>query len=304
MIIRNKISAFLASPRELFSILLLFATMVFAQEEVKDVFKPSDDLKQIVGLTERYGMTPRLKKVHKLSKMLSEEEISYLWDFLNKKHTNDPLDEHSLNPIKNDVAVALLEQEAIVEEYGSKMMEMFNAKDKSGAFRHDIVWRDYCIQFLGQWFAVCFNEGEKLKVIDFIYGSIDSNKGTSIPGSALIAINLNKSQLTAEQKLRLLKTAINVASKPEYGELARMSAFHIAAEHSTRFKSTQPEVIKMLKSCINSKCGACLKMSAIAALGTVGVVDDEVEAIIVKYCKSYDIRLRKAAYGAKKKLKL
>ncbi len=281
---------------------LLFSSVLYAKEEVKKVFQPSENLKQIVGLTGSYELAPRVKRVHKLSKILSENEINYLWDFLNKKHSDDPLDQKSLNLIKNDVAVVLLNQSSTLEEYGVKMIEMFSTKDINGTFRHDNVWRDYCIHFLGHWVGDSLDETEREKAIDFLYESIDSNKGTSIPESALITINLSKVGLV--QKLRLLRKAIEVASEPEYGELARMSAFHIAAEHSTRFRSDRPKVIKVLKSCINGNCSVCLKTSAIVALGTAGFVDDEVEDIISKHCKSFDIRLRKAAYGAKKKLKL
>jgi len=89
---------------------LLFSSVLYAKEEVKKVFQPSENLKQIVGLTGSYELAPRVKRVHKLSKILSENEINYLWDFLNKKHSDDPLDQKSLNLIKNDVAVVLLNQ--------------------------------------------------------------------------------------------------------------------------------------------------------------------------------------------------
>lgn len=277
-------------------------SIAFAQEKVEQAFKPSEGLKQIVGLTQNYAVTARLKKVHKLSESLNKGEVKYLWDFLNKKHSDDPLKQRFVNQIKNDVAVVLLKQKTTLDEYGTKMMEMFSAKDKSGTFRHDIVWRDHCIHFLGHWAGDNLDEKEKTKVLDFIYGSIDSNKGTPIPSSALTVINLNKNGLI--QKLRLLNEAIKVASKPEYGESARISALQIAAEHSIRFRSNKGEVIKVLKSCIKGECSTCLKVSAISALGTAGFVDNEVETIIANHCRSYDIRLRKAAYETKKKLKL
>lgn len=305
---KNKITGFYAPLREIMMImvlLLLVTTVGFSQEEMKkEKFVPSDHLKQITGLTESYGMTPRLKRVHKLSKMLSEDEISYLWDFLNKKHTDDPLDESALNPIKNDVAVALLEQEVVIEEFGAKMMAMFSAKDNDGAFRHDMVWRDYCIQFLGQWYGVCFDESEKVKVLEFIYSSIDSHKGTSIPGSALIAVNLNAERLNAVQRLKLGKKALEVSEKPEYGNLARMSAFHIAAAHCRSSKELRKKLLKALKGSVVKGSSTCVRMAALAAIGTLGVVDEEVKKLIDNYCRSYDIRLRKAAYGARKKLNI
>ncbi len=285
-------------------VIALSVCSIEAQDRPASNYQPSNELQEIVGSTDTSGMRQRLRKVHKLSKNLQKEEIDYLWTFLNKKHSDDQLDVNSLNPIKNDVAIVLLDQLDLPLNYADKMMGMFNAKENDGKFRHDIVWRDYCIQFLGQWLGVCHIEENRTEVIDFLYKTMDSNKGTSIPGSALIALNLNKNRLTPDQIKLLAEKATEVASTPSYGELARMSAFHIAAENSRDLSKTRVELIRALKSCITTPNSACLKMSAIAALGTIGEVDKDIQAIVNKYTKSRDVRLRKAAYGAKKKLKL
>jgi len=85
----------------------------------------------------------RAKKNSVRGRVLSKQEIDALFSFLHKKAENDFLSLMQLNALKNNVVLLLMNQ-----RYPNKTADhlMCLYYDKS----YDDVWREYCVQFIGQ----------------------------------------------------------------------------------------------------------------------------------------------------------
>ena len=108
-----------------------------------------------LGLEPGASFKARLDAVHALGKHLTRPEIDALYAFMHKPLHDDALAPVELNAMKNDMATALLQQADKPNEFGRQMMEM--CRDPA----QDAVWRDYCVQFLGAWYAYAPGEARQ-----------------------------------------------------------------------------------------------------------------------------------------------
>ena len=108
-----------------------------------------------LGLEAGASFKARLDAVHALGKHLTRPEIDALYAFMHKTLHDDALAPTELNALKNDMATALLQQADKPKDFGRQMMEM------CGDPAQDAVWRDYCVQFLGAWYAYAPGEARQ-----------------------------------------------------------------------------------------------------------------------------------------------
>ena len=245
---------------------------------------PSPGLTTILGNDEP-AYPARLAAVKALSKSLSKEEIAVLYGFLERKSGEDKSLPGELNALKNDVVNVLKMQKVMPLDLAGHLISMY------GDHSHDEVWRDYCIQHLGDIYTEISDEGDKEKAFHALWAALDERQG-SIPGTGLIAL-FNLCGQKGFEKDRISTKALEMVSASDYGEPAKITALQICAKLGE--KAVLPDARKLAAS------GAVpIRMSAMACLGTLG---DKSDLELLKASGgSADVRLRTASQAAIKKL--
>ena len=246
----------------------------------KDVEIP-ENLQVIFGMGEKKDYVTRIKAVHKLGKNLTEQEIKALYVFLNRHNNEDNLKPGEIDAIKNDVSVAIMGQQKKPADYGNNLMAMYYDKT------HDDVWRDYCIQHLGGWCSKA-DDAEKTLIAKTLWKAVEQ-RNLSIAGTALIALSNNTGSQDI-QKDDVANKAFEICEDAQYGELAKITALQICA------KLNEKKVLQTARKTAESGASIPLRMSAIAAVGTLG--DSTDRPMLEKYASSSDVRLRKSAQSA------
>lgn len=228
----------------------------------------------------------RLKAVRQLGRNLTNKEISLLYALMDKKD-DVSLPADKMNTIKNDVVNALMEQHKLPTDLTHNLIVMY--KDRE----HNDVWRDYCIQHLGTIYQKLGDQKEKTKLMDVLWQATEETN-LSIAGTALISLQRNI-DASGSGRERVAAKALTFAEDSSCAEPARITALQICAELS------ENKVLDTARSLINAEASIPLRMSAIAAVGTLGDATDlpmlEIHAI------SSDIRLITAAKSALKRLR-
>ena len=240
----------------------------------------------VIGAGDSTDYHTRLKAVHALGKELSDNEVSALLVLLNRKKGDDDLPLEQVNALKNDIVNVLKAQTRKPLDLANNLMAMYY--DKS----HDGVWRDYCVQHLGDFYLQIDNAGE-LKLARNLFWVATHETDSSIAGTALIALanNIDQSDVTREA---VANTSLLLSADPKCGELAKITALQICANLGEK------KVLPTARQIADSTASVPLRISAIAALGTLG--DESDRALLGKYAASTDTRLRTAAQSALKRL--
>jgi len=244
-----------------------------------------ENLSNIFGYSENTQYVQRIKYVHALGRDLPKDQVDAIYKFLHKKLNEDTLPSLEFNAIKNELTIVLMQQRVYPEDLAKNLIEMYY--DKS----FDKCWRDYCVQFLGQWLPKIHSDSERQRTVKLFYDALEEKDG--IAGTSLIAM----SRLTDYQGLekeRVSGEAVKLASDKDGADIVKTSALQVAA--NLKNKDIVPIAREILK---NSK-NIPLKMSAMAALGTIGL-EPEDRTMIEKYRSSTDVRLRTAAKSALRK---
>jgi len=264
--------------------------------EIKELPKVSVNAKEveipaslypIFGMAEKKDYMTRIKAVHQLNRNLSEQEIKALYVFLNRHNNEDNLQASEVDAIKNDVSVAIMGQQTKPADYANNLMAMYY--DKS----HDNVWRDYCIQHLGGWYAKADAKEQHL-IAATLWQAVEE-KNLTISGTALIALSKNTGSQDIQEKA-VANKAYEMCEDAQYGELAKITALQICA------KFNEKKVLSTARKIAESGESVPLRMSAIAAIGTLGNSSDK--PMLEKYAASSNVRLRKSAQGALARLEM
>jgi hypothetical protein len=262
-----------------FSAILLFLSV--------DAISATSKLDFIFGNTANKSYVPRVKAVHKLRNDLQPAQIDAIYKFLHKKIKDESLKPLELNAIKNELVIVMMNQRNYPDALASSLVEMYN--DKS----FDKIWRDYCIQFLGQWYPKINSPEDRRKARE-AFGSALQEKKNGIAGTALIAV----SRLTDTKdfdKADIASKAFGLAKDKDSASIVKITALQVGANLDNK------NILPLAKELIKSSRSVPLKMSAIAAVGILGNSADI--PTIDKYLKCSDVRLRTAAKAAVKRLK-
>lgn len=240
----------------------------------------------VFGQGDKKDYFSRIKAVHQLGKNLSQPEINALYLFLNRKNNEDNLNPGELDALKNEVSMAIMGQAKKPVNYANNLMAMY--ADAS----HDDVWRDYCIQHLGEWYSKA-DTAEQPLIARTLWDAAEK-KHLPIAGTALIALSDNTGTPDIS-KQDVADKAYELSEDAQCGELTKTTALQICARLGDK------RALPVARKIAESGASVPLRMSAIAAVGTLGDASDK--PMLEKYAASSDVRLRKSAQGALGRLK-
>ena len=262
--------------------LLLSSLIVCAQDKI-DI---SNSVDISIAHTQRESYVTRIKTIHKLGRNLTNAEVKAIYEFLAKKTSESKLSNLEFNALKNELVIVLMKQRRYPEKLTLELSDMFFNKELG------ITWRDYCIQFLGQWYSKTQTSKERELTRRTLFAALEEQKN-GIAGTALIALKpLVNFPGVNKQKIAEIAQSISEDTKAFY--LNRIPALQISAA----LGNTQ--AIKTARKIINTENPVMLRMSALAVLGMHGSTADL--TLLKKHTKSNDIRIRTAALRAVKKL--
>lgn len=229
----------------------------------------------------------RLDALSKLGRELGENDVQTLMDFLNIYNDADVLPPEKLNVVKNDITNLLRSQRQFPESLSWRLMSMWRDP------KHDVVWRDYCIQHAGASIARIEDAATRAESINFFY-DVAATPDAPGSGTALIALR-NLVNSGKEDKVKVAESAIIAAGSESTPQGVRVTALQIASELG------HPDAAPIARTLVNDRTKTMhLRVSAIAALGRSG--DSSDLPALEKLANSSNYRLRLAAAAAVKKL--
>lgn len=258
------------------------ASEVPARPELKPM-NLSPRLKLICGLADEKGYVPRLQAIHQLQRNLTEPEIEGLLAFLHQKADSEKLELLEFDALKNDIVLALLKQPGAPGALPGHLRAMF------ADTTYDAVWRDYCVQFLGQIYPKLGDDVEKAKIRTVFQEALKARK-ESFAGTALIALK-DMADLPEFPKTETADAAMKILRDKETADFVKLTAMQIAAilKHPEAL-STARKLLAAPGTSIN------LKASAVAAIGQLGGREDI--ARIEPLTRGGDVRVAMAARAA------
>lgn len=167
----------------------------------------------------------------------------------------------------------------------------------------DRVWRDYCVQKLSSAlvFEAVTSESRQagLRMLDQLTtGSMPRMQGTALIVSTDLCGYPFLEDCAFLEQSSLGQRALTCASNDEAPLIDRVTALQVAAQFNA--SGLEQYALGLLNPSSTEGVPVMLQVSAIAALG---VVDSEASSsVILSYEKSSDIRLRKAARTALKRI--
>ena len=244
-----------------------------------------DSVRPITGIDNDKSYGSRIYDVSRLSRNLSDRELTALLYFMHKKAGDDVLPPLEFNAVKNDVATAIMNQERNCGEFAPHLIAMYY--DKS----FDDVWRDYCVQFLGQ----CYGKIEipqQREIVRNLFSDALKDRG-GIPGAALIAMSgLADNPEFGRGKIAEEAYALFIAGKTD--DMIKATAMQVCAKLKKR------EILPLARELIRTSKNVPLKMSAVAAVGAMG--DNSDLDTLRSLAKNSDVRMRTASKAALKKM--
>ena len=238
-----------------------------------------------VVLNNKLSYYPRVQRLAAITSNLQQADIDAIHTFLDEKDMGN-LKNLEFNSLKNDLVLCLMRQSRKDDKLVSHLIAMY--KDTT----HDLVWRNYCIQFMGRIYQdSTMQEKEQLEKT---LQTVLKDPIPMLAVTGMIAMELNKDSLKIDKEI-LHSRAFELLQKdiPTY---AKVTLIQVCGMNRVKPDQVRPILHDILK---NSK-ETPLKVSAIAALGEYGNRNDL--AVIDPYSKSSDVRLRTAAINASKKL--
>lgn len=235
----------------------------------------------VLGLGDTRGHIARTKALKQLGMDLSSEELAALYLLLDRKNHEDGLKPGQLNALK-DAAVGLLEkQNTPPPELAHNLIAMYHD------MRHDVVWRDYCIQHLGTFYRKIPVAADQAAAHRLFWSGTGEQAGT-FAGTSLIALTSNADLTGGGQQIAT--KAVQISTDTTWSEASRVTSLQIAANLG------DDRILPMARQIVGTDASTHLRMSALAAIGTLGTEADR--PLLEKYAASTDTRLRASAMSA------
>lgn len=278
----------MASSVALAVLLSLPSAGVFADGASKEELLRADPLEVVFGRGPDKGYLSRIKAVHRLPLNLASADVEAIYRFLSiRRAADEPLSNLEYNAVKNDLVRVLMLQREHPEKLSSKLVEMYRDMEM------DVTWRNYCIQFMGQWYPKEPSEERRKEMKEALHEALKEREG-GLPGTALLALKGLRS-LPGFDAAAIAGEAYSLTIDPEVKEIDKITSLQIGAElGDKRLLAVARETLKDSSNC------AQLRMSAMVAIGFLGDASDA--ELLEKYAKGSDTHLRLAARQALKKL--
>lgn len=200
------------------------------------------------------GFLARQKAVGVLGKHLDNDSIQTLCAFMNSK-TDSSLSRDELLALKDAACSKLDNQETYPADLPDKLMGMYADTG------HDVAWRDYCIQHLNTGFSK--STTEQRKAISKVFWAATQEQGSTIAGTALIALNDNSADANID-KVEIAAKALKIVQSNTSGNAAKTTALQICAQLGEK------KCLPVARELSETTKDRTLKMSAIAAMGMLG----------------------------------
>ncbi|MGO9199259.1 MAG: hypothetical protein ACLQM8_01810 [Limisphaerales bacterium] len=263
-----------------------------AKEEIPAAKAFPEATRPVLGLNHE-SAEARWAAIRALGTALSRAEIEALYGYLrgHEKDPNGPM----RGVLKNDVILALKNQQPPPKELGGVLLGMFYDKEQ------DPVIRNYALQHLATWYDQC---GQKAQVLEALWaGTTDAD--TSIVGTALIGLSrLSQGETGLEpassqpaadiDRARLAAAASAVAEDSNGSDTARATALQVCA--GLGIKSVLPTAVDLAQGAGSVP----LRMSALAAVGALGGADQV--PLLNSLAGADDARIQTAARAALRRL--
>ena len=275
--------------RTTFALLLLpFSPRLAAQNGQA---APPARIRPIVDAHAKGGVRARLTAVRALrEETLAAAEIEALWDFLAETPKQANLPMAKLNHLRNDVLNLLVYHTPILPDVGERLIAMYRDNTQNR------TWRDYCIQFLGQFYARA-SAASQADIRDLLR-EVARDHTVPTAGTALIALtdNLASPEIHRED---IITAALAIAGNPKASAGARMTAFQICAKLGA--KAALPHARQAAAG--ETAKSISVRMAATAALGFLGDPGEQADhELLAKLQRSGESRIRQAAAGALRRL--
>lgn len=249
-------------------------------------------VRPILGLSNE-SSAMRWAAIGRLETRLSHAEREALYDYLrgHEAETNGPM----RGVLKNDVILALRNQQPPPKELAGVLLGMFYDKEQ------DSVIRNYALQHLATWYD---QSAEKAPVLEALWaGTTDAD--ASIVGTALIGLSrlaqsgtgfqpVSPQRVADIDRARLTTVASAVAADSSGSDVARMTALQVCAELG--IKDVLPTAVDLAQGAGSVP----LRMSALAALGALGGADQA--PLLNRLLAADDPRIQTAARAALRRL--
>jgi len=248
-------------------------------------------IRPIVDAHAKGGVRARLTAVRALrEETLAAAEIGALWGFLAETPEQANLPMGKLNHLRNDVLNLLVYHTPVLPDLAERLIVMYRDQTQNR------TWRDYCIQFLGQFYARA-SAASQADIRDLLR-EVATNHTVPTAGTALIALtdNLASPEIHRED---IITAALAIAGNPKASAGARTTAFQICAK--LRARAALPHVRQAASG--ETATSISVRMGATAALGTLGDPGEQADhELLAKLQRSGESRIRQAAAGALRRL--
>ena len=252
----------------------------------------ADPVKTVIGEGRDGSYRGRVAAVHRLGNRLPRPEVEALYEFLERKlETQGELTLLEFNAVKNDALEKLLEQDALPEDLGHEMVNMY--RDRA----LDPVWRAYCVQHFFAYYEKKWPAGRTAAEADAerealmkAYGEAVAETDGNIAGTALIGMSTLSESHPEIDRNAVAGKALAIATDGKAGVESRITAVQICATMG------RTEVLLTARGLAEQGAVVPLRLSAIAALGQVGTAEDG--AVLSRVAAGKEPYTRRAAEKA------
>jgi hypothetical protein len=208
----------------------------------------------------------RIATLRAFTRHLSTNDVATLVAFLE----NHPGDYAGLRPIeynaiRNDVLNVLQKQDKPVAGLGARVAAM--SLDRA----HDDIWRDYCIQFLADFYeaapAVTSPDSERDRITT-AYWDAAAQAGKSFAGTALIGLEALSQKCPELDREKVGLVAVALAGDENTCEASRITALRLCG------KMKRAEALEPARIVAQTGITISLRMAAIATIGDLGELQD------------------------------
>lgn len=259
---------------------------VYTNEEPGLSVMIPDRLLTVFGMSRQMNFSDRNRAVKSLGINLSNDEIEGLYSYLKGTWNSDSqLDNMEINALKNDIVNILRSQRTRPEDLAEHLVNM--SRDSS----QDPIWNDYCMQQMGAWFPDAGNDDQRL--MEDVLWEICRDKTSERAGTALLALfkNVPSGLIRVDDVSRHAEEIVeNWAGITS----AKVTALQVCALLGNTNILSQARHIAVTEADVQ------MRMSALAALGTLGISSDRI--VLETYSTNQEVRLRTAAQSALRRM--
>lgn len=214
------------------------------------------------------SIVERVNIVHWLSRDLSADDISSLFEFLAKPNDTREKNIAGLHFLKNEIWERLRSQSRPPANFTQMTIRVIEDP------RQDIVTRDYAIQHLASWYEQGATDAPDAKTrIQSVLIQMTKQNSTLAATAILALQHLSELPLDApfqpdESVDSFGNTALRIATSGKASAAMRITAIQICALQGKK------EIVPLLESLAETAGRPALQISAIAALGKLGAPKD------------------------------